>query len=127
MAHIIVYIVYMKRKNPLACVFFETEQKNQPVRDFLLKLQREDRKKVGADIFTVQEGFPLGYPLVEKIDHDIWEIRSTIADGICRIFFTIYEETMVLLHGFVKKTKKLPKTELKTAHDRLKSFKGMNK
>ena len=46
-------------------------KKNQPVRDFLLKLQREDRKKVGADIFTVQEGFPLGYPLVEKIDHDI--------------------------------------------------------
>ena len=49
----------MKRKDPLGCVFFETEQKNQPVRDFLLKQQREDRKIIGADIFTVQEGFPL--------------------------------------------------------------------
>ena len=77
--HIIMYIYnYMKRKDPLACAFFETEQKNQPVRDFLLKLQREDRKKIRADIFTVQEGFPLGYPLVEKVDQDIWEIRITI-------------------------------------------------
>ena len=117
----------MKRKNPLSCVFFETEQKNQPVRDFLLKQQREDRKIIGADIFTVQEGFPLGYPLVEKVDKDIWEIRSIVTDGICRVFFTIHKETMILLHGFIKKSKKIPKTELKTIRDRLRLFKELNR
>ena len=117
----------MKRKIPLACVFFKTMQGNQPVRDFLLELQREDRKKVGADIFTVQEGFPLGYPLVEKIDQDLWEIRSTIESGICRTFFTIYMETMILLHIFSKKSKKTPIVELKTAKNRLKAFKEMNR
>jgi phage-related protein len=117
----------MKRKDPLDCVFFETGQKNQPVRDFLLKQQREDRKKIGADIFTVQEGFPLGYPLVEKVEQDIWEIRSTVTDGICRIFFTIYKGTMILLHGFIKKSRKIPKAELKTVRDRMKLFKELNR
>ena len=117
----------MKRKTPLSCVFFETKQGNQPVRDFLLEQPRENRKKIGADIFTVQEGFPLGYPLVEKIDQDLWEIRSIVENGISRVFFTVYKETIVLLHGFIKKTKKTPKTELKTAGNRLRSFKEMNK
>ena len=117
----------MKGKDPLDCVFFETEQKNQPVRDFLLEQKCEDRKKIGADIFVVQEGFPLGYPLVEKIDKDIWEIRSDVTDGICRIFFTIHKNTMILLHGFIKKSRKIPKTELKTAQNRLKLFKELNK
>ena len=121
------YSVDMKRKAPLECVFYETEQNNQPVRDFLLKQQREDRKIIGADIFAVQEGFPLGYPLVEKIDKDIWEIRSNITSGICRIFFTIYKTTMVLLHGFSKKSRKIPQTELKTVRDRLKLFKELNR
>jgi phage-related protein len=117
----------MKRKKPLGCVFLETMQKNQPVREFLLKRKREDRKIIGADIFSVQEGFPLGYPLVEKMGQDLWEIRSILPDGICRVFFTIHEETIILLHAFLKKTKKTPKTELKTAHDRLKMFKELNK
>ena len=118
----------MKRKSPLACVFFETDQENQPVRDFLLKQQREDRKIIGADIFTVQEGFPLGYPLVEKVDKDIWEIRSNVTGGICRVFFTLHRgETMVLLHGFIKKSRKIPKAELKTVRDRLKLFRELNR
>ncbi|MCL2066297.1 MAG: type II toxin-antitoxin system RelE/ParE family toxin [Treponema sp.] len=114
----------MKRKDPLNCVFFETKQKNQPVRDFLLKQQREDRKIIGADIFTVQEGFPLGYPLVEKVDKDLWEVRSIVTDGICCIFFTIHIETMILLHGFIKKSNKIPKTELKTVRERLSQFRS---
>ena len=117
----------MKRETPLKCVFYKTEQNNQPVRDFILKQEREDKKIIGADIFTVQIGFPLGYPLVEKVDKDIWGIRSIITNGICRIFFTIHGDTMVLLHGFSKKSRKIPKTELKIIRERLKSFKELNK
>jgi phage-related protein len=82
----------MDRKEPLKAVFFETESGNQPVRDFILGLTREDRKEVGSDIFTVQKGFPLGLPLVEKFDIDLWEIRSHISGGICRIFFSLFTE-----------------------------------
>jgi phage-related protein len=101
----------MDRAEPLQTVFFETKNGNQPVRDFLLERSREDRKEIGSDIFKVQKGFPVGLPLVEKIDTDLWEIRSHIPDGICRIFFTLYHETMVLLHSFVKKSQKIPAQE----------------
>jgi phage-related protein len=117
----------MDRKEPLQAVFFETESGNQPVRDFILECSREDRKEIGSDIFAVQKGFPLGLPLVEKIDTDLWEVRSHIPDGICRIIFTVYRETMVLLHGFVKKTQKMPPKELKTAKSRLAEFRRLKK
>jgi phage-related protein len=117
----------MDRKEPLRAAFFETENGNQPVRDFILELAREDRKEIGSDIFTVQKGFPLGLPLVEKLDADLWELRSHIPDGICRIFFTIHQKTMVLLHGFVKKSQKIPSKEIKTAKGRLTEFRRLRK
>ena len=50
----------MDRKEPLQAIFFETENGNQPVRDFLLERTKEDKKEIGSDIFTVQKRFPLG-------------------------------------------------------------------
>ena len=117
----------MDRKEPLKAVFFETESGNQPVRDFILECTREDRKDIGSDIFIVQKKFPLGLPLVEKVDTDLWEVRSHISDGICRIFFTIYQDTMILLHGFVKKSQKIPSKEIQTAKGRLAEFKRLKK
>jgi len=117
----------MDRKKSLQVVFFKTESGKQPVRDFILELTREDKKEIGSDIFTVQKEFPLGPPLVEKIDTDLWEIRSHIADGICRIFFTIHQETIVLLHGYIKKSQKIPQKELRIVKERLKEFRRLKK
>jgi phage-related protein len=108
--------------NTLKAVFFETPGGNQPVRDFILGLTKEDRREVGADIKAVQRGFPMGLPLVRKERPDIWEIRSKIKDGICRVLFTIRGDTMILLHGFVKKTQKTPPKELDLAVERLKNL-----
>jgi phage-related protein len=123
-----VYIFYggfLKRNTPLTVVFYETSSGNQPVRDFLLERTKNDRKEIGSDIFEVQEGFPLGLPLVEKPRPNLWEIRSTISNGICRIFFTIFKSKMILLHGFVKKAKKTPAKELDIALKRLKEFNAL--
>jgi phage-related protein len=112
----------MERAEPLQAVFFESESGNQPVRDFLLERTRDDRKEIGSDIFKVQQGFPMGKPFVEKIDADLWEVRSSLPDGICRVFFTVYRQTMILLHSFIKKTQKTPLKEIKTAKNRLQEF-----
>ena len=53
----------MERDHPLTTAFFQTEQGNQPCRDFILGLSRDDKREVGAKIFEVQKGFPLGLPL----------------------------------------------------------------
>jgi phage-related protein len=117
----------MKKTPHLQVDFFETEAGNQPARDFLLnECSEQDRKTIGADISVVQKRFPLGPPLVKKISDHLWEIRSHIPDGICRTFFTVYKDTMILLHAFVKKTQKTPKKELAAVNRRLQEFRTAN-
>ncbi|HQQ64307.1 MAG TPA: type II toxin-antitoxin system RelE/ParE family toxin [Pseudomonadales bacterium] len=106
----------------LSVAFFCTDAGNEPVRDFLRALTIEDRKTIGTDIKTVQFGWPLGMPLVRKIDKNLWEVRSDIADGIARVLFTVKEDQMVLLHAFIKKSQKTPPNELATANTRLKKL-----
>ena len=106
----------------LSVVFFRTEAGTEPVREWLRELTVEDRKTIGIDIKTVQHGWPLGMPLVRKMEPGLWEVRCDIADGIARVLFTAKAGQMVLLHGFVKKTQKTPDNELKTARNRLKKL-----
>ena len=103
----------------LTVAFYRTEAGSEPVRDWLLEMTVEDRKAIGMDIKTVQYGWPLGMPLVRKMEPGLWEVRSDIADGIARVLFTTVDMQMVLLHGFIKKSQKTSATDLKTARVRL--------
>lgn len=57
-------------------------------------------------------------PVVRKMDHGLWEIRSRLDKRIARILFTVQDERMVLLHGFIKKSPKTPREDLQLAKDR---------
>lgn len=109
----------------LSVKFFSTASGKEPVRDFLQNQTAEDRKTIGTDIKTIQLGWPLGMPLVRKLDDGLWEVRSTINDGIVRVLFTVDSGQMVLLHSFVKKDRKTPKKEMQTAVKRLKSLRNL--
>ncbi len=106
----------------LKVVFFRTNAGNEPVREWLLEQDKSTRRVIGEDIKTVQFGWPLGMPLIRKIETDLWEVRSHLPDGIARVFFTVIHQNMILLHGFKKKTTKTPVTELNTARFRLKQL-----
>ena len=72
----------------LAVVFFRTNSGREPVREWLLGLSKEDKKVIGEDIKLVQFRWPLGMPLVRKLEPDLWEIRSRLGAGrIARVFF----------------------------------------
>ncbi len=103
----------------LDVVFYKTEAGNEPVREWLKSLPRDDRRAIGEDIKTAQYGWPLGMPLIRKLERGLWEVRSNISTGIARVFFTVTDGLMVLLHGFVKKSQKAPQNELDTARRRL--------
>jgi len=103
----------------LRVVFYRTQAGNEPVRDWLKALDRNDRKILGEDVKTAQYGWPLGMPLIRKLDAGLWEVRSQMTEGIARVLFTVDDQTMVLLHAFVKKTRKTPQAELRTARRRL--------
>ena len=74
---------------------------------------------LGEDIKALQFGWPVGMPLARKIDEDLWELRSMIRPGIARTFFAVHRATIILLHGFVKKSQKTPPKELAIAKRRL--------
>jgi len=107
------------REPVLRVVFYRTEAGTEPVREWLKGLTREDRRAVGQDVKTAQYGWPLGMPLIRKLEPDLWEVRSHLAQGIARVMFTVEGGVMVLLHGFVKKAQKTPLSDLKTARQRL--------
>lgn len=107
----------------LKVVFYRSESGSEPVREWLRELPREDKRKIGEDIKTAQLGWPLGMPLIRKIEKDLWEVRTRLESGIARVFFTVDGEYMILLHGFIKKSQKTPQHELKTALTRLGIYK----
>ena len=92
----------------------------EPVREWLKELTPEDRKVVGTDIKDVEFSWPLGKPLVDSLGRGLWEVRSSIKDGIARVIFYVEGNRMVLLHGFVKKTQKTPDREINLALKRMK-------
>jgi len=53
----------------------------------------------------------------------LYEVRSNLSDGSdARVLFTIYKNSMVLLHGFIKTTRKTPKRQLDLAKRRMKKI-----
>ncbi|MCK4918119.1 MAG: type II toxin-antitoxin system RelE/ParE family toxin [Candidatus Omnitrophica bacterium] len=114
----------MKPDRPLPVVFYKTEAGNEPVREWLVSLTKREKKIIGGDIKTVQFGWPLGMPLVEKLEAGLWEVRTKLENKISRTIFTMTDEHIVLLHGFVKKTQKIVKQDLDTARSRMKEVKG---
>ena len=107
----------------LRVVFFKSETGDEPVRDWLKALNRNDRKVIGEDIKTVQFGWPMGMPLVRKLETELWEVRSRLDRRIARVIFTVQRDLMIVLHSFIKKSRRTPISDLDTAKRRLAQFK----
>ena len=104
--------------------FYRLASGSEPVRDWLLGLSKEDRKKIGTDIATIEFGWPLGLPVCRSLGKSLYEVRTNLSGSrIARVIFTIDGSDMVLLHGFIKKTQKTPKADLDLARTRKAHFK----
>lgn len=115
----------MENVPSLRVLFFRQPSGREPVRDWLLELEKEDRRLIGEDIKLVQFRWPLGMPLVRKLESGLWEVRCRLSDGgIARVFFTVSGQDMVLLHGFVKKSQKTPQGDLELARNRKRLWHG---
>jgi len=102
----------------LTVSFYKSSAGNEPVRDWLKLRTVEQKKAIGKDIKVIEYTWPVGYPQVIKLDKDLWEVRTNLPDGISRVFFTVWERYMVLLHSIIKKTQKTPQQDLDTAKKR---------
>jgi phage-related protein len=83
---------------------------------------RRRGKAIGEDILTVQFAWPVGKPLVDSFGGGLWEVRSSLKGKIARTVFMIHHEEIVLLHAFIKKDRKTPKSDLELARKRMKQY-----
>jgi phage-related protein len=110
-------MIYQKK---LITLFFKTKTGNEPVRDWIKKLEKEDKKIIGEDIKAVEFGWPLGLPVVRSLGEKLWEIRSQLSTNkIARILFCAEDGYMILLHAFIKKTQKTPIEDIRLARIRM--------
>lgn len=99
--------------------FYRNANGQEPVRECLKRLHQSERQVIGKDIQKVELGWPLGLPVCRALGQGLWEIRSELpSQRIARTLFCIVEGQMILLHCFVKKTRKTPKRNLNLARAR---------
>jgi phage-related protein len=107
----------------LPAAFYCTAAGREPVREWLKGLDEADRRTVGQDIATAEFGWPVGMPVCRSLGKGLYEIRSDISHRrTTRVIFCVTAEQMVLLHGFIKKTQKTPKSDLDLALKRKKEL-----
>ena len=110
----------------LEASFYRTDAGNEPVREWLTDLPRDQKRMIGTEIKTVQIGWPMGMPIVRKLEKGLWEVSVNLIDTIARVLFTVIGNHMVLLHGFIKKSQKTPMADLDTARQRKASLERKN-
>jgi phage-related protein len=114
----------------LSAIFFRTLAGNEPVRTWLLELDKADRRLIGVAVKDTEFSWPIGLPLCRAIkgQKGLWEVRCDITGNrIARVMFMISGDSMVLLHGFIKKTQKTEQKEIDLAVKRKKEFESYGK
>ena len=101
----------------IPAIFYRTDAGNEPLRDWLKDLERDDRRRIGEDIKLAEYAWPIGMPTCRAMGDGLHEIRTDLGHGrTARVLFYIDKRgRMVLLHGFVKKSRTTPGEDLDLA------------
>lgn len=96
----------------------------EPVADFVDSLPIKVQAKILRLIdLLANYGILLKEPYTKQIKGKLRELRITARSGEVRIlYFAFTNRRLILLHGFMKKTKKTPIQDIEIAERRLKDF-----
>lgn len=103
--------------------FYQDEEGNEPVKDFILSLDAKKRGKLLQIIQILSEfGHNLPFPYSSQVEGKIRELRAHYGRSLYRIlYYCDSEGVFILLHAFEKRAKRVPEKELKIAMDRMKN------
>ena len=110
-------------------IFYSDNKGYEPIAEFIRILHNKSFTDKNAKInfnkivayinLLSKNGARIGEPVTKHLDGDIWELRPL--DN--RILYAYYKDNKyILLHHFIKKTKKLPPKELEQAKHNLADF-----
>ncbi len=107
-------------------VFYTTANRTSPVTDFIDGLDERAQAKIINTVRLLRGyGVRLGGSHAKKLTGtEVWELRILGSDSIRIFYVAIEQKTFLFLHGFKKKTKKIPTKELKLAVDRLREYRA---
>lgn len=100
--------------------FYEDKRGNSEIINYLKELRYKNNKDARIKLIKItsyinqlsEKGLNLGQPYIKHIQDDIWELRP-LRDRI--LFANFYNNNIILLSIFVKKTAKTPKKEIEKA------------
>lgn len=85
------------------------------IQDFVNSLDKPTIQKIAKTLDLLEEfGNKLTMPHSKYISNNLFELRIRGKQEI-RIFYSFKKENIYLLHGFVKKSQKIPSHEIKHA------------
>ena len=106
-------------------IIFYGENSYAPVKKFLDDLDSNTRAKLLKIINYIKNYGINSVPKYTKklTGTNLWEIRTLGKTNARVIYFTSKNNTIILLHGFIKKSQKTPKNDLEIARYRLRKYK----
>src|SRR3712207_844238 len=95
-----------------------------PVAEFLDSLDEKTRARFRWSMEQLRlRNVQARYPLVRHLEGDLWELREESQTNIYRIvYFFFTGRRIVFVHGFQKKTQRMPRRELEIARERHRKF-----
>lgn len=99
--------------------FYRTASGHEPVREFLDSLSQEDASEIAV---VMKEIVVEGLIAARHVRSEIYEARATGSTQIFRILFATeghFNQVLLALEGFSKKTSKTPPHEIELALRRL--------
>ena len=93
------------------------------MREWLKELPVVERQTIGKDLMRAQWRWPVGMPLCRPLGNGLWEVRTDLpTKRTARVLLCLYRESLVALHGFIKKTRTTPGEDLALARKRQKEL-----
>jgi phage-related protein len=105
--------------------FFKTAAGNDLVLEFIRQQPSDDRWVIGKDLKVVELRHPMGPPLCRFLGNGLWEVRSSLPskrEARFIYFFDKKTQMIVVLHGFIKTSRRTPKKEIDLAARRMSEF-----
>jgi len=118
-------MIYNEDEKYKVYYYRNSNTKHVPVLDYIQQLPTKDKVKIAAYITFLrdQKGY-INEPYGRYIRSGIRELRVEFSHNRHRIFYiTVERKRIILLHAFLKKTKKTPKREIERALNNFKDYK----
>jgi len=111
---------------PFHAVYYRAPDGTEPVRDFLLSLDKKRRVSLRnqiARLNLLSDEIPhLPFPHSSQVEGELRELRCHYGAEHYRVLYRRSESLLVLLHAFRKTTKQLPTSDIATATTRRQDF-----